>query len=54
MGMIKVRRRSGQQRTRWLYGSTDSMDKSLSTIQEMKDRKPGVLQSMESKRVEHY
>ena len=51
MGMIKVRRRRGQQRTRWLYGSTNSMDKSLSMIQEMKDRKPGVLQSMESQRV---
>ena len=37
---------------RWLDGITDSMD--MSKPQEMvKDRKPGVLQSMESQRVRH-
>ena len=37
---------------RWLGGVTDSMDMDLSKLREIvKDRKPGVLQSMWSQRV---
>ena len=39
---------------RWLDGVIDLMDMRLSKLQEMvKDRKPGMLQSMGSQRVEH-
>ena len=56
LGKIEGRRRRGRERMRWLDGITDSMDMSLSRLQELvmdKEACPGVLQSMGSQRVGH-
>ena len=54
MGKIDGKKIRGQQRIRWLASITNSMDMNSSKLQEIVEREePGMLQSMESKRVRH-
>ena len=43
LGKIEARRRKGRQRVRWLGGITDSMDMSLSIIQDYPGDRQGSL-----------
>ena len=54
LGKIEGSRRRGWQRMPWLNSITDLMDMNLSKLRDLvKDRKPGMLQSVESQRVGH-
>ena len=54
LGKTEGRRRRQRQRMKWLDSTTDSVDMSLSKLQQIvKDREPGMLQSMGTQRVRY-
>ena len=54
LGKIEGRRRRGQQRMRWLDGSTDTMDMGLGGLRELvMTERPGVLRFKGLQRVRH-
>ena len=54
LGKIEGRSRKGQERMKWLDGIFDSMNNSLSKLQEIVGTgNPGMLQSMGSQRARH-
>ena len=53
LGKIENKRRRGQQRMRWSYSITDSVDMNLSKLRWWRTRKPGMLQFIGSQRAGH-
>jgi len=54
LGKIKGRKRRGHQKMRCLDGITSAMNINLGKLQEIvRDRRPGVLQSMGLQRIRH-